>query len=478
MAIGTDETRAAPAIPGDPADGGLDDPRLRDLRETQALPPDRRSVLLIGEPPPAAGAPVQERIAHQARETLRDTAHALVALDDGHPDRLSAHLFRSRLSTLYVDMREQLRQYAPRSDDDLPGEARHHRLLDVLGPLDRALVEALDRWSAVLATGSTDALRYLDAARGAQEAVGAVLERMDRARDPGDRARPLYPGASPEQHRVALAVRMAAVELGLEAGEVLAGRVASPGDPMAGLRRRLAEVRADQKQLAVERNARMGGPLLAARALRPAHLDALDGSTVKALTSAATVFDTAAPDPVALVAAADRLLAAVRRARSAGAALRESDRQEVRLLADLLQEIVAERLERWPGPLRAKAAELRAALPTLPLPPADESPARFWSDRKAEVLAALPAEIGAQVGAALSPHLGAELTRLASVAAAGDDAATEEQGWRVLRILRADKATAARLPVSRADAKARLHVGLDVVALSVQRMLPPPPDSR
>ncbi|OLT08876.1 hypothetical protein BJF90_12190 [Pseudonocardia sp. CNS-004] len=196
MAIGTDETRAAPAIPGDPADDGLDDPRLRDLRETQALPPDRRSVLLIGEPPPAAGAPVQERIAHQARETLRDTAHALVALDDGHPDRLAAHLFRSRLSTLYVDMREQLRQYAPRSDDDLPGEARHHRLLDVLGPLDRVLVESLDRWSAVLATGSRDALRYLDAARGAQEAVGAVLERMDRARDPGDRARPLYPGAS------------------------------------------------------------------------------------------------------------------------------------------------------------------------------------------------------------------------------------------------------------------------------------------
>jgi hypothetical protein len=478
VAIGTDETRAAPAIPGDPADDGLDDPRLRDLRETQALPPDRRSVLLIGEPPPAAGAPVQERIAHQARETLRDTAHALVALDDGHPDRLAAHLFRSRLSTLYVDMREQLRQYAPRSDDDMPGEARHHRLLEVLGPLDRTLIEALDHWSAVLATGSTDAQRYLAAARAAREAVEAVLERMDRARDPGDQARPLFPGASPEQHRVALAVRTAAVELGLEAGEVLAGRVAPLGDPMAGLRRRLAEVREDQKRLAIERNARMGGPLLAARALRPMHLGALDGATVKALTSAAIVFDTVAPDPVALETAADRLLGVVRRARAAGATLRESDRQEVRRLADLLQEIVAERLERWPGPLRAKAATLRAALPTLPLPPADESPARFWNDRKAEVLAALPAEISAQVGAALSPHLGAELTQLASVAAAGDDAATEEQGWAVLRILRADKATAARLPVSRADAKARLHVALDAVALSVQRLLPPSPGIR
>jgi hypothetical protein len=266
-----------------------------------------------------------------------------------------------------------------------------------------------------------------------------------------------------------------AVELGLEAGEVLLGQLAPPGDPLAGLRQRLAELREDQKRLRSERDARMRGPLLATIALRPMHLGALNGPTVKALTAAAIAFDTAAarssPDLVALEAAADRLIEVAQQARTAGAALREADHQEVVQLADLLHEIVAERLERWPGPLRTKAATLRATVPTLPLPALGESPEQFWATRKAEALATLPSKIGAQVSAMMSLHLGAELGRLTALAA-GDDPATEEQAWTVLRILRAYKATASRLPVSRADAKARLHAVLDAVALSVQRLLP------
>jgi Ser/Thr protein kinase RdoA (MazF antagonist) len=98
---------------------------------------------------------------------------------------------------------------------------------------------------------------------------------------------------------------------------------------------------------------------------------------------------------------------------------------------------------------------------------------QFWATRKAEVLATLPSEIGAQVSAAMSLHLGAELGRFTALAASNDPA-TEEHAWTVIRILRAYKATASRLPVSRADAKARLHAVLDAVALSVQRLLPPP----
>jgi hypothetical protein len=95
---------------------------------------------------------------------------------------------------------------------------------------------------------------------------------------------------------------MVAVELGLEAGEVLLGEVAPAGDPMAGLRRRLAEMREDQKRLTSERDARMQGPPLAAIVLRPRHLGALSGRTIKALAVAAIAFDTtataAAPDPM------------------------------------------------------------------------------------------------------------------------------------------------------------------------------------
>ena len=49
------------------------------------------------------------------------------------------------------------------------------------------------------------------------------------------------------------------------------------------------------------------------------------------------------------------------------------------------------------------------------------------------------------------------------------------QTWRVIRILRAYKAIASRLPVNRADVKVHLHAVLDAVALSVRRLLPPPP---
>ena len=431
------------------------------------------------ERPPPPNATAREVAGHRAREVLRAVAQALVALDDATPDRLGAHLFRARLSTLYLDMREQLRQYAPRSDDDLSGERRHRRLLEVLGPLDPALVAALDRWSATLATGSTDARRYVDPACEARDAIGNVLRRMGRATVPDDPDRLLFPAGSPEQIRVARAVRMAAIELGLEAGEVLLGDVAPPGDPLAGLRRRLAETREDHKRLTHERDARMQGPLLTAIALRPHYLAALDAPTARALATAATVFDAAAttepPDPDALDAAADDLLEAAREARTAGGALREFDRQEVVHLAALLQEIVAEHLARCPGPLSAKAAALRATIPTLPVPAAGVGLDRFWREQKADALAKLPAGIAAQVGAAMNLHLGTELARLSAFADAGDGAATADQAWTVLRILRAYKATASRLPVSRADAKARLHAVLDAVALSVQRLLPPPP---
>ncbi|TWF74676.1 hypothetical protein FHX44_11557 [Pseudonocardia hierapolitana] len=441
--------------------------------------PDRRGAVLLDERPPLPNATAQEVAGHRAREALRAAAHALVMLDDGTPDRLAARLFRARLSTLYVDMREQLRQYAPRSDEDLSGERRHRRLLDVLGPLDPALITALDRWSAMLATGSTDARRYVDPAREAQDAIEGVVRRMDRATDPGDPDRLLFPAGSPEQVRVARAVRMVAIELGLEAGEVLLGELAPPGDPMAGLRRRLAEMREDQKRLTSERDARMWGPLLAAIALRPTYAAALSGRTVRALTAAAIAFDTTAtataPDPAALEAAADDLIGAAQQARTAGAALREFDRQEVVHLADLLQEIVAEQLARWPGPLATKAAALRATIPTLPLPAAGVSLDRFWSEQRAGALATLPAEIAAQVSGAMSLHLGAELARLTALTEAGDGAATAEQAWTVLRILRAYKATASRLPVNRADAKARLHTVIDAVAVAVLRQLPAPP---
>lgn len=45
----------------------------------------------------------------------------------------------------------------------------------------------------------------------------------------------------------------------------------------------------------------------------------------------------------------------------------------------------------------------------------------------------------------------------------------------MLWILRGYKATACRLPVSRADARARLHTVIDAVALGVLRLLPAPP---
>ncbi|QYN33312.1 hypothetical protein K1T35_33025 [Pseudonocardia sp. DSM 110487] len=438
---------------------------------TAAPPPDRRGAVMLRERASGPNA--------VAREALRGTAHALVSLDDGTPDRLAAHLFRSRLSALYVDVREQLRQYAPRSDADLPGAERHRRLMEVLGPLDAALVAALDRWSATLAGGSADARLYVDVARDAHAAIGAVLRRMGRATDPVDPDRLLFPARSPEQVRVACVVRMVGIELGLEAGEVLLGDVAPPGDPLAGLRHRLAEMREDQRRLTSERDARMQGPLLATIALRPKYLAALGGTTVKALTAAARSFDTAAmaapPDPVALEAAADELIEAARQARRAGAALREFDRQEVVHLADLLQEIVAEQLARWPDRLAAKGAALRAAIPTLPVPAAGVSLDRFWGEQKAEVLATLPTLIATQVSDAMGLHLGTELGRLSALVPARDEAATAEQAWTVLRILRAYKAIASRLPVSRADAKARLHAALDAVALSVLRLLPPPP---
>jgi hypothetical protein len=435
--------------------------------------------VLLDERPPRPNATPREVAVHRAREDLRAAARALVVLDDGTPDRLAARLFRTRLSTLYVDMREQLRQYAPRSDAELSGERRHRRLLEVLGPLDPALISALDRWSTTLATGSTDARRYVDPAREAQGAVDGVLRRMNGATEPGNPDRLLFPAGSPEQVRVARAVRVVAIELGLEAGEVLLGEVAPPGDPMAGLRRRLAELREDQKRLASERDARMRGPLLAAIALRPQYLATLSGRTVRALTAAAAAFDTTAtapaPDPAVLETAADDLIAAARQARAEGAALREFDRQEVVHLADLLHEIVAEQLARRPGPLAAKAAALRTTIPTLPLPAAGVGLDRFWSEQKTWALATLPPEIAAQVSGAMNHHLGAELGRLSALTAARDDPATAEQAWTVLRILRAYKATASRLPVSRADAKARLHTVIDAVAVAVLRLLPAPP---
>lgn len=449
---------------------------------TKAPPPDRRGAVRLRERPPGPGATAEEAADHRAREALRSAAHALVLLDDGARDRLAAHLFRTRLSTLYVDMREQLRQYAPRSDRDLPGEARYRRLLEVLGPLDEALVEALDRWSAALRTRSTEARRYVQVAHAAQDAVEGVLRRMGRATEPGDPHALLFPVGSPEQVRVGLAVRRVGVELGLEAGEVLLGEVAPPGDPLAALRQRLAEMREDQKRLKYERDARMQGPLLATIALRPKDLAALAGPIVRALTGAATTFDTVAtttpPDPAAMEAAADALIDAVRRARTAASALRDFDRQEVVHLADLLQEIVAEQLERWPAPLSTKGAALRATIPTLPVPAPGGSLSRFWARQKAEVLATLPAEIAAQVSAAMNLRLDTQLDTLAALAAASDHAATEAQGWTVIRVLRAYKATASRLPVSRADAKARLHAVLDALALSVLRLLPPPPEGR
>ncbi|GAA0943080.1 hypothetical protein [Pseudonocardia zijingensis] len=422
----------------------------------------------------------------EARATLRATARALVSLHDRTPDRLGARLFRPRLAALYVDMREQLRQYAPRSDDDLPGAERHQRLLTVLGPLDRSLVAALDRWSAMLATGSADVRHYVAPACEARDAVEAVLSRLDRARVLGEPDRPLFPARSPEQVRVGLAVRMVAVELGREAGEVLFGQVAPPGDPLAGVRQRLADVREDQKWLRAERDARMGGPLLTRRALRPRHLEALDGPTVAALTVATAAFDAAAapPDLVALDAATDRLLDVAGRARTVAAGLREWDQHEVRQLVDLLLAIAAEQLERWSGPLAAEAAALRATIPALPLPAAGQSVEDFWWAGRSAALAELPPPIRTQLDAALDLHLGLALRRLTELVRPGaandtvDLAAVEEQAWTVLRILRAYKATAARLPVTRADTRCLLHTRLDGVALAVLRLLPPPPAGR
>jgi hypothetical protein len=459
----------------------------------KAAEPDRRGALLLKQRPPGPDATPQEGATHQAREDLRSTAHSLVA-HEGTRDQLQAGLFRSRLSTLYTEMKEQLRLLRPparRDDDDEPepsGEERYQKLMDTLGPLDRALTEALDAWSAILGSGATDPARFVEPAREAEAVIEGVLWNMERGG---------YGVMTTEQNLVGTAVRELGVELGLEAGEVLTGRVQATADPLAGLRESLAHLREDRK-LAEELRA-LGSSKLTATldwTLRSANLP---GPSRAELSDAAKAFDTLSgtdpTDPAALAAAADVILLVGSSALGKVQALPDdnANRKAITNAVAALYVGAADRLGREPPGqgadlLGSRIAQLQGAIPTLRLPPPGVGLEKFWSEQKAAALALLPSEEAKDFNSAMDLDLAKELDRLTALAATGDATAIEAQAWSVTRVLRAYKSAIKsvvpkapkgqvlkKLSPEQVRARAQLHAALDGIALSVLRQLPSPP---
>lgn len=463
-----------------------------------AEPPDRRDVLKVKERAPDPGATDQDKADHRARDGLRVAAETLVGLDEGiegRADPFDTALFRNKLSTLYVEWRERLRHYQPQEQaggqppakDDLPGEQRYRRLLEVVGPLDGAVVEALDAWSAAVASGSTDPADYLAAAREAEAALEGFLQRLDGANDPKDRTRRLYKVTDQEKTTIAGVIRRLAGEVAMEAGEVLLGQVAPPTEPAAGLRHRLRQVREDRKLADSIR--KVQGALKTLPIIRqlpsaklkpkPAWLDPL--------TAAATAFDAAnatkPPDRQALEDAAKKVLAAGRAARAGAATLPEEGlRQGVVDAVDRLYLTAAQTMEKIKPPqdgaadlLAPQISLLRQGVPQAPGPAPGVGIDKFWSDKKADALRALPAGLRKKMDTAMGLDLRAELARLSQIAAAGDADAIEAQGWTVLDIVRTYKDAIRTLPDDVGETRARLLAALDGVAVSVEALLPTAP---
>ena len=206
---------------------------------------DRQDILSLKERAPDPNATQQELTEYQTREALRGIGKDLAARS-GLRDPLRTSLFRNKLSTMYADMKQMLREYQPAdatNEDDLPGEERLRRLMDLVGTVDGAVVDGLDAWSATIASGSTDPADYLAKARVAKAALDRVLQVIKDTPDPTNSTRKLYGLTSPETSLVGSAIEMLSAELGLEAGEVLLGQLEPPAEPTAGLRQRLQAIR-------------------------------------------------------------------------------------------------------------------------------------------------------------------------------------------------------------------------------------------
>jgi hypothetical protein len=451
-----------------------------------AAEPDRSGVIKIKERPPEQTATPAERTEHNAREDLRSVAQALLDFDADLTDPWDTRLYRNKLSTLYADVKAQFRRREPEDPSEPSSEQRYQRLLEVLGPLDGAVVEALDRWSATIASGSTDPADYLAAAREVEAVLEGILQRLNEARDPADYNTKLFdPFSSPEQIRLGGLVKHLAKEIALEAGEVLLGQVGPPA-PAAGLRhelQRMPEVhwRLDQQKRALSV---ASGRVKAAVILKRLKLPTSKTPWKNALNTAAIAFDTAAGakplDRTALATAANNLITVGNQARTAaGQQLQGAERQTVADVLDLLNVAAADVLEHAPPPLDGaadllgpQADQLRQAVTPPPLPAPGVGLDKFWSDQKANALRSLPSALRKQVDDAMNLDLGSELARLTKLAAAGNADATEAQGWTVIRILRAYKTAVRKLPDEQVEERARLAAALDGVAASVARLLP------
>jgi hypothetical protein len=442
-----------------------------------AFEPDRAGVVNIKERPPEPTAPPAEQAEHVAREALRSVAHDLANFDAGLTDPWDTDLYRNKLSTVYADVKAQFRAREPEDPSEPSSEQRYQRLLEVVGPLDGAVIEALDTWSATIASGSTDPADYVAAAREVEAAIGGFLQRLE----PFDRM------TTPEQQRVGLILRNLAMEVGLEAGEVLLGQVA-PSTPAAGLRHELQRIPEAQMRLDLQKKAAglVGNRMKAAVVLKRLKLPAAKTPWKTALTTAVTAFDTAAGakplDRTALAAAANNVITVGTQARTAaGQQLQGADRQTVIDVLDLLCAAAADVLEQTPPApdgaadlLGPQVDRLRQAITPPPLPAPGVGLDKFWSDQKANALRLLPSAQRKQVDDAMNLDLGSELARLTKLAAAGNADAIEAQGWTVIRILRAYKSAVRKLPDEQAEPRARLAAALDGVAASVERLLPAP----
>lgn len=459
---------------------------------TKAAEPDRRGVLLLKERPPGPDATTQAQATHESREALRSTAHSLVDTHEGTRDQLHAALFRSKLSTLYTEMKEQLRLLRPpprRDDDDDPqpsGEERYRQLMDTLGPLDRALTEALDAWSATIGSGATDPARFVEPAREAEAAIEGVLWNMNRD----------FNAMTTEQNLVGTAVRELAAELGLQAGEVLTGRVQAAADPLAGLRDSLVQLRDDRKLAAELRT--LGTTKLTPTVGSMLRSTTVPGPWVTELSDAAKAFDTLSgkdpTDPAALAAAADVVLLVGSSALGKVQALPDdnANRKAITNTVAALYVGAADRLEREPpgqgaDVLGSRIAQLQGAIPTLRLPAPGIGLDKFWSEQKAAALALLASEEAKEFNSAMDLDLAKELERLTALAATGDATAIEAQAWSVTRLLRAYKSAVKsvvpkapkgqvlkKLTAEQVRARAQLNAALDGIALSVLRQLPSP----
>jgi hypothetical protein len=484
--------------------------------EKQAAPPDRAGVLKLQVRPPASTAADADKDAFTTREALRDVGQDLVGPNPPYP-KFDADLFRDRLSRLYLDARELLRQHQPNPKDakDRPGDVRYERLMAILGSRDMALIEGLDRWSETLASGSTDPADYLARARVVKAALDAWIDRLDVMSDelpmtdayddePANDAggaqpppEPLVPVTGPERDVVGAAVRELAAEIGYQVGEVLLGHLSPGTGPAAGLRKGLQNIRAIESGLQKERVARLNGKLSAARIAKKlnatfktkANPNVALPQWGKAVQTAAAALDVAADatkktvDPADVATKVTALLAAVTQARTKAATLEEEKpRQGVVDVVDLVLAGAAEALARTrppdgspPDVFAADIARLRNAI-SLPTVPPPGKIASFWSSQKTAALAKLPSAAKKQVDAAMKLDLGAELGRLASIAAKGDAAATEEQGWRVIQILRVYRTAIEALPEEEAAVgRSRLYKALDGVGTAVERLLPTAP---